>query len=48
MKKLNFEILQDKRAIFVDENINISSSLFQNKLNRIESELSKDKMLFNS
>ena len=39
-KKLNFEILQDKRAIFVDENINISSSLFQNKLNRIESELS--------
>lgn len=38
-KKLNFEILQDERAIFVDNNINISSSLFQNKLSRIESEL---------
>jgi LPS O-antigen subunit length determinant protein (WzzB/FepE family) len=33
------EILQDERAIFVDKNINISSSLFQNKLSRIESEL---------
>ena len=39
-KKLNFEILQDERAIFVDKNINISSSLYQNKLTRIESELS--------
>ena len=42
-KKSNFEILQDKRAIFVDENKSISSSLFQNKLNRIESELSISK-----
>jgi uncharacterized protein involved in exopolysaccharide biosynthesis len=32
--------LQDERAVFVDNNINISSSLFQNKLSRIESELS--------
>ena len=39
-KKKAFEKLQDDRAIFVDKNINISSSLFQNKLNRIESELS--------
>lgn len=39
-KKYDFEALQDQRAIFVDKNINISSSLYQNKLNRIESELS--------
>ena len=39
-KKYAFEALQDERAIFVDNNINISSSLYQNKLNRIESELS--------
>ena len=38
-KKNIFEKLQDERAIFVDKNINISSSLFQNKLSRIESEL---------
>lgn len=38
-KKYAFEALQDERAIFVDKNINISSSLYQNKLNRIESEL---------
>ena len=38
-KKTSYEKLQDKRAIFVDKNINISSSLFQNKLSRIESEV---------
>ena len=38
-KKNIFEKLQDERAIFVDKNINISSSLFQNRINRIESEL---------
>ena len=38
-KKESYELLQDERAIFVDKNINISSSLFQNKLSRIESEL---------
>ena len=38
-KKNSYEKLQDKRAIFVDKNINISSSLFQNKLSRIESEV---------
>ncbi|MDC3301304.1 Wzz/FepE/Etk N-terminal domain-containing protein [Flavobacteriaceae bacterium] len=37
--KSSYEKLQDKRAIFVDKNINISSSLFQNKLDRIESEV---------
>ena len=38
-KKNIFEKLQDERAVFVDNNINISSSLFQNKISRIESEL---------
>jgi hypothetical protein len=38
-KKSAFEKLQDTRAIFVDKNLNISSSLYQNKLSRIESEL---------
>ena len=38
-KKESYEKLQDERAIFVDKNINISSSLFQNKLSRIESEV---------
>ncbi|MDA9101474.1 Wzz/FepE/Etk N-terminal domain-containing protein [bacterium] len=38
-KKNSYEKLQDKRAVFVDKNINISSSLFQNKLSRIESEV---------
>jgi capsular polysaccharide biosynthesis protein len=37
--KSTFEKLQDTRAVFVDKNINISSSLYQNKLSRIESEL---------
>ena len=38
-KKESYEKLQDERAVFVDKNINISSSLFQNKLNRLESEV---------
>ena len=38
-KKTSYEKLQDKRAVFVDKNINIYSSLFQNKLSRIESEV---------
>ena len=38
-KKEAFEKLQDERAVFVDKNINISSTLFKNKLSRIESEL---------
>jgi uncharacterized protein involved in exopolysaccharide biosynthesis len=38
-KKESYEKLQDERAVFVDKNINISSSLFQNKLSRLESEL---------
>jgi uncharacterized protein involved in exopolysaccharide biosynthesis len=38
-KKESYEALQDERAIFVDKNINISSSLFQNKLSRLESEV---------
>jgi hypothetical protein len=38
-KKNSYEKLQDERADFVDKNINISSSLFQNKLSRIESEV---------
>ena len=39
-KKESYEKLQDERAVFVDKNINISSSLFQNKLSRLESEVS--------
>ena len=38
-KKESYEKLQDERAVFVDQNINISSSLFQNKLSRLESEV---------
>ncbi len=38
-KKKSYEKLQDERAVFVDQNINISSSLFQNKLSRLESEV---------
>ena len=38
-KKKSYEKLQDERAVFVDKNINISSSLFQNKLSRLESEV---------
>ena len=38
-KKESYELLQDERAIFIDKNINISSSLFQNKLSRLESEV---------
>jgi hypothetical protein len=38
-KKKSYEKLQDERAVFVDQNINISSSLFQNKLSRLESEM---------
>lgn len=38
-KKSFFEKLQDQKAIFIDQNLNISSSLYKNKLFRIESEL---------
>ena len=38
-ERTSYEKLQDERAVFVDKNINISSSLFQNKLSRIESEV---------
>ena len=38
-KKESYEKLQDERAVFIDKNINISSSLFQNKLSRLESEV---------
>ena len=38
-KKESYEKLQDERAVFVDKNINIYSSLFQNKLSRLESEV---------
>ena len=38
-KKFLYEKLQDKKAIFLDKNQNISSSLYLNKLTRLESEL---------
>ncbi len=39
LKKKSFEKLQDEIAYFEDENLNISSSLFRNKLLRLKSEL---------
>ena len=38
-KKMSFEALQDELATFRDQHQNISSGLFENKLNRLESEL---------
>ena len=39
-KKILYDDLLDKKAIFQDKNLNISSSLYSNKLERLESELS--------
>ena len=44
-KKESYETLQDEKAIFVDKNINISSSLFQNKLSRLESEVNISELI---
>jgi LPS O-antigen subunit length determinant protein (WzzB/FepE family) len=44
-KKVAYEKLQDERAVFVDKNINISSSLFQNRLSRIESEVNISELI---
>lgn len=38
-KKILYEKLQDQTAIFNDKNQNIASSLFQNKLSRLQNEL---------
>jgi len=38
-RKLSFESLQDQTAMFIDKNQNISSSLYKNRLNRLESDL---------
>jgi len=37
--KISYEALQDSIAIFKDRNLNISSSLYQNRLERLEREL---------
>ena len=37
--KASYEALQDSIAIFKDQNLNISSSLYQNRLDRLEREL---------
>ena len=37
--KASYETLQDSIAIFKDKNLNISSSLYQNRLDRLEREL---------
>ena len=37
--KISYEALQDSIAIFKDQNLNISSSLYQNRLDRLEREL---------
>ena len=39
LRKVEFENLQDQLAKFKDENLNITSSLYLNKLDRLESEL---------
>ncbi len=39
-KKVEFETLQDSIARFKDQNLNIASSLYQNKLTRLESNFS--------
>jgi capsular polysaccharide biosynthesis protein len=44
-KKESYEKLQDELAIFNDKNINISSSLFQNKLSRIEREVNTSELI---
>ena len=38
-RKLSFESLQDQTAMFIDKNQNISSSLYQNRLKRLEGDL---------
>lgn len=45
-KKNAFEAIQDELATFKDQHQNISSGLFQNNLNRIESKLSIAKALY--
>jgi uncharacterized protein involved in exopolysaccharide biosynthesis len=37
--KVSYERLQDSLAVFKDQNLNISSSLYQNRLDRLEKEL---------
>ena len=45
-KKVEFEALQDELANFRDQHQNISSRLFENKLNRLESEFSMTRSVY--
>lgn len=43
--KISYELLQDSIAIFKDSNLNISSALFQNKVDRLDTDLQISKVV---
>ena len=45
-KRLEFEQIQDSIAIFKDQNLNITSTLYQNQLTRLESQFSVTSSVF--
>ena len=45
-KRLEFEEIQDSIAIFKDQNLNITSSLYQNQLSRLESHFTVTSSVF--
>ena len=45
-KRLEFEEIQDSIAIFKDQNLNITSSLYQNQLSRLESQFTVTSSVF--
>ena len=46
VKRLEFEQIQDSIAIFKDQNLNITSSLYQNQLTRLESQFTVTSSVF--
>ena len=46
VKRLEFEQIQDSIAIFKDQNLNITSSLYQNQLTRLESQFAVASSVF--
>ncbi len=46
VKRLEFEQIQDSIAIFKDQNLNITSSLYQNQLTRLESQFAVTSSVF--
>ena len=45
-EKVGFESIQDSIAIFKDQNLNITSSLYQNQLSRLESQFTLTSSVF--